>query len=60
MDFSSYKSNIKLGAPADTTSNIRISNPGVDALAREQAKTGAIVMSGIDRLRAEVQTGRVP
>lgn len=59
MDFSSYKAESKLGTPADRTSNVRISNPGADALAREQAKTGAIALQGIDRLRAEVQTGRV-
>lgn len=59
MDFSSYKADSKLGLPANRTSNVRVSNPGADALAREQAKTGAIVLQGIDRLRAEVQTGRV-
>ena len=59
MDFSNYKADSKLGLPANRTSNVRVSNPGADALAREQAKTGAIVLQGIDRLRAEVQTGRV-
>lgn len=59
MDFSAYKAEAKLGAPADRTDNVRIYNPGADALAREQAKSGAIVLQGIDRLRAEVQTGRV-
>lgn len=59
MDFSSYKAESKLGLPANRTSNVRVSNPGADALAREQAKTGVIALQGIDRLRAEVQTGRV-
>ena len=59
MDFSSYKADSKLGLPANRTSNVRVSNPGADALAREQAKTGVIALQGIDRLRAEVQTGRV-
>ena len=59
MDFSNYKADSKLGLPANRTSNVRISNPGADALAREQAKTGVIALQGIDRLRAEVQTGRV-
>ncbi|MBR2181923.1 MAG: C40 family peptidase [Acidaminococcaceae bacterium] len=59
MDFSSYKAESKLGAPADRTSNVKISNPGAAALANEQAKTGAIFLNGLDRLRAEVQTGRV-
>lgn len=59
MDFSGIQqTDTKLGVPADKTSNVRVSNPGADALAREQAKTGAIIQSGLDRLRAEVQTGR--
>ncbi|MBR4908803.1 MAG: hypothetical protein IKZ43_07320 [Acidaminococcaceae bacterium] len=59
MDFSGYRAEGKLGTPADRTSNVKASNPGAEALAREQAKSGAIVLSGIDRLRAEVQTGRI-
>lgn len=59
MDFSAYKAQSKLGTPADRTSNVRISNSGAEALAQQQAKAGAIFTNGLDRLRAEVQTGRI-
>ena len=59
MDFSAYKAQNRLGTPADRTSNVRISNPGAEALAQQQAKAGAIFTNGLDRLRAEVQTGRI-